>query len=157
MGYILIARHGPTDDNNLDVEKYLDRYVPQIKKLINKIDYIDIDEIYTSPIDRCSESAYILGKALKIRKKHIYSRNELLRIDNDRECYCITRKNATGFGDFLRDIDRNILLITHSSVMKYIFSGLSHTKIHNVHIHTSSLSIFDTITQQFILFNHKWN
>jgi broad specificity phosphatase PhoE len=152
MGYIFIVRHGPTHKDNLDIITYHNYFVPQIKDIISN--YGNISYIYTSPIERCKNTASILAKALNLSDDKIIMTDDLLRFDRKIECSCITKHRTKRFGHRLRSKKENILIVTHSSVIKYILEGISHTKIKKFYVNKGSLTVFDNSKDRFIDFNH---
>jgi len=157
MSYIFIARHGPTHNDELDIQTYRDFFAPKIRNLINTItNNVGIERIYTSPIARCKKTAKIIANSLNIPRDLLLKTDALLRFDQERECSCITKKSARSFGHILRESTKNVLLVTHSSVLKYVLEGLSHTSIKKFYVNKGSVTVYDTSTNAFIDFNHDW-
>ncbi|VBB18898.1 histidine phosphatase family protein [Yasminevirus sp. GU-2018] len=149
MGFVLVARHGPTFKDELDRDKYINEYVSQIKEILDK--YGPITKIYSSPIDRCKQTAKILAKEIGVKSVHI--KNELLRFDPERECTCVTRKKAIMFGYNQRNSDENILIVTHSSVLRHVLEGLRLKSIDRFYVNKGSITVFDKEEKEFVLFN----
>lgn len=155
MGHVFIARHGPTHKDELDIKQYHKVYAPQIKKMINK--YGNVTRIYTSPIERCIHTAKILAKYLDIPHNEIITSNYLLRHDAKNESNELAKERAREFGHMLYYTETNILVVTHSSVLRHILEGVTNTNIKNFYINKGSLTIYDTINNDYLEFNHKWN
>lgn len=157
MSYIFIARHGPTHNDELDTDIYRNYFAPKIRNLINTITHsIGVNRIYTSPITRCKKTAKIIANSLDMSRDLILKTDALLRFDQERECSCITKHSARSFGHILRESTENVLLVTHSSVLKYVLEGLSHTSIKKFYVNKGSVTVYDTSTNSFIDFNHDW-
>jgi broad specificity phosphatase PhoE len=147
MVYIFILRHGPTDNNVLNVKKF-----KKMKK--NIIDTIkfhgNVKKIYTSPYSRTRETVELLIDDLKVETyniKKIYNRCEKLEYDDA----CNNRAWAAGYS--LRKKKENILIVTHSSIIRKLLEGISKKKISRFYIKQAALFIYDTNAHDFILFN----
>jgi len=151
MGHIYIARHGPTHHDKLDTETYGKVYVPKISKTIST--YGAVTCIYTSPIERCVKSAQILARKLGLTDDKIIKTDELLRFDRSIECSCITKARATKFGRKLRKSKENALIVTHSSIIRHILSGLAQTYFKRFYINEGSVTIFNNKTKKILELN----
>lgn len=83
----------------------------------------------------------------------IETNDNLLRLDRNREDKTVTKRNAMSFGRSIHNSNENILVVTHSSVLKYVLEGLNNRKMNNFHINTASLTIFDVNRRKFDMFN----
>lgn len=156
MGYIFILRHGPTTTVDNNDEKILDKQkfkkvIPHIVSTISKYCYLDV--IYTSPIDRCIETAKMLNKYLNT---DIQLKNDLLRCTDAETCDA-RLKEVYKFGHTLTHTkNKNILIVTHSSVVSGIIGGLLGYEIEKLEKKKSSISIYDRNNGKFILINHSF-
>jgi broad specificity phosphatase PhoE len=149
--YIFVARHGPSRDNELLEREYVKSYAPKITKAINR--YGGITKIYTSPINRCADSAEILGEFLNVN--NIVITDNLARFEgNDGDMR--KKERAIAFGKSLRNSNENILLVTHSSIMRHVLAGLYNREVNSFYVNDASLTIFDSKKQGFELFNKDW-
>ena len=151
MTYIFIARHGPTIKKNgeklLDEKKYK-RVTPYIGKIISKFGVVDI--IYTSPMDRCINTAKILNQ---IFDTTIHKREELSGSVSKKN-YNNQSHNCFEFSKKVSKIDKNILIVTHSSVLRSALKGVCGYDVKEFHVNEASLSIYDKKHNKFILFNN---
>lgn len=153
MGHIYIVRHGPTHHDKLDSNAYRKQYAPQIKNIINK--YGNVTRIYSSPIKRCMKTARILAKELGLSRSSVIATDDLLRIDSYLERTYITKQVTERFGRKLRKSKENVLVITHSSVIRYVLEGLSKTNINKFYVNEGSITVFDNNQKKFVDFNHE--
>ena len=156
MGYIFVLRHGPTDGHeNLNKKKYF-KLIPSITQHITRYCGPDkIQSIYTSPLDRCKDTADILAELLKIKnvKKEKYLHRWNGRHNDE------TREEANNrvkkFGKHIRKHDNkeNIILITHSSVYRSLVESLYGHKVRHQKINKGALSIIDLDTGKLKEYN----
>lgn len=151
MGYLFILRHGPVVRKNhhreLDHNEYK-KIVHRIVRIINKYDNVDI--IYTSPIDRCIDTAVILNKYFDVRIKKT---DNLLRC-GEGQVKCSKRlRNCKKFGKKIARYDDNVLIVTHSSVIRGVMNGVSGKKIKKFKVNRASLTIYDKDREKFVVYN----
>jgi len=171
MGYIFILRHGPTHSNEKLNLKKMYNFCPHI---INKLlMYGGVDIIYTSPIERCKDTANIIRSILNIKKKKLIVTKYLRRIDDDESILSIQRRTAefgynilnmyknivykSSSNSNIKNKDKNILIISHSSVLKYVIEGIIDSKLSNIYFNTASLTIYDYKNDELIDLNIKWD
>lgn len=154
MGYIFIVRHGPVYYKNN--EEWLDR--KEFRKILEPLaEYIekygDIDEIYTSPLERCYSTAKLLKRKLRI--ENLYKDERLLRkgtIDDTRSAF----ERVYNFGRKFRHSDKNILIVSHSSVLSKLIEGVTDTDHIKTKYCKASLTIYDTEKEEIVAFNKCW-
>lgn len=155
MGYIFILRHGPTH-HNLDKPLNKKKFLKIVNKIIRKIEkYGTIEKIYSSPISRCIDTAEIIAKNIGIND--IKKTKNLKGCDPIKEKVKYTKKNSYEFGKYLRNKRGNILVVTHSSVLRDVLQGLSGDYIKHFEIEKASLTIYNTKEKRFIKFNIGWH
>lgn len=158
MGYIFVLRHGPTDGHeNLYKKKFL-KLIPSITNHIT--DYCnpnDIESIYTSPIERCKDTARILAKVFNINE--IKKKKYLHRWNGKRETREDANNRVRKYGKYIQKkyTDKNIILITHSSVYRALVESLYHHKVPHQKLHKAALSVIDLNSGELSEYNldHK--
>lgn len=154
MGFVFIIRHGPVihikknkkEQELLDKKKF-NKILKPIVKYIQK--YGKVNEIYTSPLERC----YSTGKKLmnKLNIDSIYKHDGLLRKVDAKGS-----NKAYKFGKKFRNSNKNIIIISHSSVLRKIIEGVSGNKYKKTKFCKASLTVYDTEKKKIVEFNKCW-
>lgn len=155
MKYIFIMRHGPTKHDIIQVDKF--------KEIIDKIrlrlqNYEPIDKVITSPITRCVKTSQILKEA-GIFNVEPEITNKLKRISSNNFNKNDKKKKAVQFGKSIIEkynSVNNLLIITHSSVIKSLIEGITDKKISDEYYHEASLTIFNCETKRIEFNNINW-
>lgn len=153
MRYIFILRHGPAikkHHNKILNKKLFNTIAPYIAQTILK--FGDVGIIYSSPIPRCMDTAKILNKFFRTT---LHKEKKLLRCDSKIGCSRRLR-NSSKFGKKILKKTKNVLIITHSSVLRGVINGACGHDINKFKVKRASLSIYDKQYNKFILFNQGW-
>lgn len=164
MGYIVLLRHSYRDDDN-NMNKYKTKNnncslsneginVANLKKevLKQKLYPYDIDKIYTSPFNRCTQTADIFNETLKTNIVVDYKLSEYQNIPQDLNHTLKTNMNKNNIIypetykqiedrclEFIKhykkyDINKNVLIVTHGTVYNILLSKLYPRYYYSSHI-----------------------
>lgn len=151
MGYIFVLRHGPTYKQKLKTDKFEQK----ANDIVNYIkEFCKIDKIYTSPYKRCVQTTNIIRKLLNV--SDIIVTKELMRANLKKETKDDVDLRAYKYGNTFRKIDENILIITHTSIIKPFVEGLCLKKLDQTYLHTACLSIYDSNRKTLEEYNKQW-
>jgi broad specificity phosphatase PhoE len=156
MGFIFVLRHCPTiEDHDESVDgRFLEDFAPRIAHFINQICHIDI--IYTSPLKRCTKTAIAIEKYIHSGK--VLQTEQLNRWNSHGyETRRLANIRAYNFGYSLysqiHNSNRNVLIITHSSILGTVVQGISGLNMDIMHIYDISLSLYDANHNKLIFYN----
>jgi broad specificity phosphatase PhoE len=158
MGYMIILRHGPTKNDEISLNKKIfKKAAPKISKKI--LSYGKIDKIYISPLKRCRQTIRILRKYLKIDNAMIEEKEQLIRWNSGSEIHDMVTYRVDKFINSLKkkDKDKNVLIITHSSIIMPLLELIADIDTTDLHIEDISLTIYDTNLESFYEFNSECN
>jgi len=157
MGFIFIMRHGPTKNYNIKTAS-LKKIIPRIAKEINS--YGKIDVVITSPITRCVETSKMVMEYMKINQDKLIINDILQRVKKGEswdECHLRGVNIGKNMLSIVQnDNMNNILIITHSSILKSIVEGATGKLKDDEHLHATSLTIFNHTTKKLLFYNKGW-
>lgn len=154
-GTIFIVRHGPTHDDDLCVRE-MKKIINSVTKFIqnNKNEDAKIHKVLTSPYERCDQTASLLMEKLNISGKRKQQTDRLSRIQNS-EKWSDVHTRGYEYGKFLRSRyrDKNIMIVTHSSLLLDVVKGVVRDReLKKQYLHPCSVTVIKN--GKLIVFNY---
>lgn len=171
--YVVILRHGPTYSNESinynSFVKFISDMVVYLNNFFNS-NGLDIKhitpKIYTSPYQRCQETANLLTSYLEVirnnNKISVHNKSGIKRWDMKNETREKSIQRATEYGNHIYEKVKKSneseiqIYVSHSSIIPGFISGLVGRKLKKIKLHTASLSILNVNDRQLEVFNKSF-
>lgn len=151
-------RHGPTKHDILNKHK-LNKIIEEIGDVLNEYSQGKIDQVISSPVERCVETAKIIMDHMDIDPIKFKIKDKLSRIrHSEPKSECHERGNRFGkkIHRKISKNNQNILIITHSSILKSVIEGIIDKPLEYTRLHKASLSVYNCDTSSLEVFNKKF-